>query len=121
MHTDQIIGIISNVKIKDGCDDEYHRLLLDLIALHSTRETDCIDITVHRSVDDPTRIMLYERWRIPRDRFLAEQMTKPFIQEFTDLTRDMLAGEDDVTYWSATDLVASGARIGLAGTLRQSG
>ena len=115
MHRDQIIGIISTAKVKAGRDDEYYRAILDLITDHSTREPDCIDIIVHRDVDDPTRIMLYERWRISRDRFLPEQMTKSFIKEFTERTRELVIVDELVTYWSATDLVAGGERFALAG------
>lgn len=60
------------MKVRDGRDEEYYRQLLELIADHSTREPDCIDIFVHRGADDPTQIMLYERWRIPSERFVPE-------------------------------------------------
>lgn len=116
MDNDQFIGIVATIKIKDGRDDEYVHLLLELITDHSTREPDCIDIIVHRDVDDPTRILLYERWRIPHDRFVPEQMSKSFIKDFTDRTREMVEDDDLVTYWNATDLVARGERTQLAGS-----
>jgi len=115
MRTDHILGIISTVQVKTGREDEYYRAIVELIEHHSTREPDCIDIIVHRGVDDPTRIMLYERWRIPRDRFVPEQMTKRFIAEFTERTRDLVVADEEVTYWSATDQVAGGKRSPLAG------
>ena len=119
MQVDQMIGIVSTVTVKAGRDDEYYQVVIDLIKDHSTQEPDCIDIIVHRGVDDPTRIMLYERWRIPRDRFVPEQMSKSFIVQFTERTRDMVVAEEEITFWSATDLVTGGMRTALPGRLEQ--
>ena len=115
MHRDQVIGIISTVKVREPFVEEYHRLLIDLIADHSTREPDCIDITVHRGSDDPARIMLFERWRVPSARFVAEQMSKRFIRDFTSATRHMVEADEEVTYWNATEVVARGERTELPG------
>ena len=115
MHTDQGLGLISTVKVKAEGVDEYIRTLMTLMEQHSTREPDCIDITVHRGADDPTLVMLYERWRIPPGRFVREQMTKAFIADFTRRTRHLVSADEDVTYWLATEVVAEGRRTALAG------
>jgi quinol monooxygenase YgiN len=115
MHKDQVLGILSTVQVKAGREDDYHQALMNLIRDHSTREPDCIDIVVHRRVDDPTQIMLYERWRITRERFVSEQMSKPFIKDFTERTRKMVVADEEVTYWSSIDLVAEGEHFTLAG------
>ncbi len=116
MDSDQVIGIISTVTVKPGHEEEYYRMLVDLIRDHSTKEPDCIDITVHRGADDPAQIMLYERWRIPRERFVPEQMSKGFIKRFTEDTRHMVVADEEVTYWNASEIVANGERIGLTGS-----
>ena len=88
MNADQVIGIVSTVRSRMSTTTTI-TALLELIADHSTREPDCIDIFVHRGATIRPKSCVRTLADIERP-FVPEQMSKRFIAEFTERTRAMV-------------------------------
>lgn len=60
------ISIVARVKAKPGIEDEVFATLKSLIE-PTRREEGCISYVLHRSLDDPTLFIFYEKWRSRQD------------------------------------------------------
>lgn len=74
--------------------------LTELINTVVREERDCLGITMHQDLDDPTRIVLIERWT-SRAAYTGPHMNTPHIQQFIAQAGERLAGPPTITFWSA--------------------
>jgi quinol monooxygenase YgiN len=75
------VVVVATLKAKPGREDEVEAALAG-IAVPSHEEPGCIRYALHRGVDDPTRIVLVERWASRQD--LDEHFTHPYTQNLPD-------------------------------------
>jgi quinol monooxygenase YgiN len=55
-------ALVVDVKTKPGLEQEYERLMLEVVERQTTEST-FVGTTVHRDPDDPTHFVIYEVWR----------------------------------------------------------
>lgn len=76
-NSDDTITVIPRLKFKAGGLDAALPALNTLIDKMS-KEPAFVECYLHRDLDDPDVLVIYETWRTTRDSFGAEEMTRPY-------------------------------------------
>ena len=72
--------------------------LTKLITTVRELEPLCSEINLHIDENDPTRIMLYERWQ-DRESYFGEHMQTPHLTAFRERATEFFAGPPEITVW----------------------
>ncbi|MGY4785376.1 putative quinol monooxygenase [Rhodococcus opacus] len=73
--------ILARLKLKEGCKNEYLRLLQPV--LHGVaQEPRCVTVIVHDNPKDPREVVLYEIWNCSVDEFHRVELLKPYRAEY---------------------------------------
>jgi quinol monooxygenase YgiN len=82
--------VVARYVVKEGREDSVVRLMRSN-AEASRQEPDCLEFSVYQDIDDPRRILLYERYtdeeafqahrRTPHFRDLVEAQVAPLLEE----------------------------------------
>ena len=95
--------VVAQYVVKEGQEDTVVRLMRSN-AEASRNEPDCLEFSVYQQVDDPRRILLYERYA-DEDAFQAHRQTP----HFRDLVEAQVAPLLEERIWSRlTEAPASG-------------
>lgn len=69
-----------------------------LVASVLAAESECLGIELLQDADNPTRVMLVERWP-SKEHFLGPHMQQPHIQSFIQRAGAFLAGPPEISFW----------------------
>jgi ADP-ribose pyrophosphatase YjhB (NUDIX family)/quinol monooxygenase YgiN len=86
-------------RAKPGKEAQAAREIAALIATVQREEPDCLGITMLRSADDPTRILLHERWT-SRQAYFGPHMQTPHIRAFIAAAPAFVAGPPEISVWT---------------------
>ena len=101
------VAVLIHYRAKPGMADVAARELSALIATVASQEAACLSINLHRSLEDPASLMLYERW-IDKESYLGEHMRTPHILSFIENAGGFLAGPPEISIWEALSEVVGG-------------
>ncbi len=87
------ITVVARFKTKPGKDKELERALRDVVA-PTHDEAGCIQYVLHRSTDDPTSIMMFERWTSRQA--LDEHLATPHIRRLFGIIPALVASPPEV-------------------------
>lgn len=77
------VVVVATMKAKPGKETEVEQALRGLVA-PTHAEPGCLRYALHRAFDDPTRLVLIERWKTRED--LDKHFTSPHMQQLPDPT-----------------------------------
>lgn len=92
-----IVALCARLRPKPGKKDEYLRHL-EIELQEVRKDPNLIALFVHEGQDGHGRIMLYEIWRGTKERFYAEEMTKPYRAAYMK-AMDELIDDVEVDWW----------------------
>ncbi len=72
--------------------------LTNLIKTVRELEPLCSEINLHIDENDPTRILLYERW-LDRESYFGDHMRTSHLLSFRERAAEFLAGPPEITVW----------------------
>ena len=75
------VVVVATMKAKAGKEREVEQALRGLVE-PTHAEPGCVRYALHRALDDPTRLVLVERWRTRED--LDEHFTQPHMRDLPD-------------------------------------
>ena len=75
--------LVLHYKLKPGASQQFRKLLKDVLE-ECIKEPAFLTYTLHSYRDRPDEVMLYELWAGIRERFLQEEMNKPYRRPFTE-------------------------------------
>ena len=101
------VAVLIHYRAKPGMADMAAQELSALIATVASEEPACVSINLHRDLDDPASLMLYERW-IDKDSYLGEHMRTPHILSFIERAGGFLAGPPEISIWESLSEVVGG-------------
>lgn len=93
---DKKVTVLANIKAKPGMEDKVREAVMNLV-VPTRKEAGCINYDLHVSIDDKSRLMLYENWRSKKD--LDEHLAMPYLQDFIGKSDDLLAEPLEVILW----------------------
>lgn len=82
--------------IQQGKDD-----LLELAREVRKVEPDCLAIELAQDLDDPTKIMMIEKWS-SREAYEGSHMQSPHVQAFIENSAKYFIGPPDISYCNST-------------------
>jgi quinol monooxygenase YgiN len=94
--TERNIAVVAQIRAKDGMEETLKQELESLIS-PTRSEKGCIKYELHRSVEDKSLYMFYERWASKKD--LDEHMHKPHMKAHMKKAGDLFAGPPKITLW----------------------
>jgi quinol monooxygenase YgiN len=74
--------------------------LAKLIEIVAAEERDCLSIVLHRNPDDPSSLMLYERWT-DSAAYLGEHIQTPHILSFMERAPEFFDGPPQISIWES--------------------
>jgi quinol monooxygenase YgiN len=89
--------VLVRLKTKDGQADEFKRELQELLP-RIRQESACIEIVGHQDPEDPTRFMLFERWRSEAT-FTEFESGRGYLQDYLARVGDLWAEPRDLSVW----------------------
>ena len=101
------VAVLIHYRAKPGKAEMAAQELSALIATVASEEPACISINLHRNLDDPASLMLYERW-IDKDSYLGEHMRTPHILSFIERAGGFLTGPPEISIWESLSEVVGG-------------
>jgi quinol monooxygenase YgiN len=90
--------VLIHYRAKPGAEEAALRELSALVATVVSTEPACHGIEVSRDLDDPARILLYEKWA-DKESYVGEHMRTPHIQSFIRRAGGLFVGPPDITFW----------------------
>jgi quinol monooxygenase YgiN len=100
MSKDSVMVLI-HYRTQPGREEVGVRELASLIATVTAEESACAGITMFQDVDDPARILLYERWT-SRAAYTGPHMQTAHIQAFIKKAPSFMEGPPGITFWQLT-------------------
>lgn len=91
------VVVLIEYRALPGRETLAQRELSALVAIVVEKEPDCGGIEILRDKEDPTRLVLYERWS-SRDAYTGPHMRTPYILEFISKAPDFMAGPPSITF-----------------------
>jgi len=79
--------------------DHARSAIAALVATVLAQEPECGGIELLHHADDPTRLLLIERWP-SREHFLGPHTQQPHIQAFIQSAGAFLAGPPELAFWN---------------------
>ena len=79
--------------------DQGRREIAGLVATVVQEETDCLGIDVTQNLEDPSKIVLIERWS-SREAYEGPHMQTAHIRSFMSRAMAFLAGPPDISFWN---------------------
>jgi len=98
MNSEHVIVQI-HYRAQPGREAQAAREIATLIAIVQREEPDCLGITMLHSADDPTRILLHERWT-SREAYFGPHMQTPHIRAFIAAAPAFVAGPPEISVWT---------------------
>ena len=102
------VAVLIHYRAKPEMADVAARELSALITTVASEEKACISINLHRDSEDPSSLMLYERW-VDKESYLGEHMRTPHILSFIEKAGGFLVGPPEISMWESLSEV-EGAR-----------
>ncbi len=99
MSNSDTITVVPRLKFKSGGLDEIMPALNVLLDKMS-KEPNFVECYLHRDLDDPDVLVIYETWATTRESFGAEEMTRPYRGDYQAAIGDSLESVDMM--WLAT-------------------
>jgi quinol monooxygenase YgiN len=98
------VVVVIHYQARPGMGPVAERELAALIAEVVAKEPDCASIRVHRDLDDPDRLLLYEVWT-SREAYSGPHLETPHILAFRARAQRFVVGPPTITYWRETGVV----------------
>ena len=96
------VVVLIEYRALPGRENVAQRELSALVATVVEKEPDCGGIEVLRDKDDPTRLVLYERWS-SREAYTGPHMRTPHILEFISKAGEFVAGPPSISFLDPVD------------------
>ena len=98
------VVVLIHYRAKPGMADVAAQELSTLIAIVVSEEAACLSISLHRDLDEPTSLMLYEHWA-DKESYLGEHMRTPHLLSFIEKAGKFLIGPPEISFWEPLDEV----------------
>jgi quinol monooxygenase YgiN len=95
------VAVTVTYRTQPGKEALAHRELSELIAIVQDREPACLGITLLRHHDDPTQVLLLERWASKAD-YEGDHMQTEHLSAFIGRAPGFLAGPPAIAIWSSS-------------------
>jgi quinol monooxygenase YgiN len=95
------VTVTVTYRTQPGKEALAHRELSELIAIVQDREPACLGITLLRHHDDPTQVLLLERWASKAD-YEGDHMQTEHLRAFIGRAPGFLAGPPAIAIWSSS-------------------
>jgi quinol monooxygenase YgiN len=92
------VAVVIHYRTKPDTAAEAANELAKLIATVRELEPLCSEINLHIDENDPTRILLYERWA-NRDAYFGDHMQTPHLTAFREHAAEFFAGPPEISVW----------------------
>jgi quinol monooxygenase YgiN len=90
--------VIIEFQTQEGQEAVARRELTALVEEVVAKEPDCHGIEFHVGQDDPSQILLYERWT-SKEAYTGPHMETPYIRAFRDRAAAFMSGPPAITFW----------------------
>lgn len=101
----EAVIVLIQYRARPGRAEAARAALTALVATVVAREPDCHGITMLDNADDPSRLLLYERWK-DREAYLGPHMKTPHLLEFMAQAGEHFVGPPEITYWTLVGAAA---------------
>lgn len=88
------VSVVARVKAKSGMEDRLAEEMEPLVE-GSRSDEGCINYDLHRGIEDPSTLVIYENWISGRK--LDEHLEQPHVQEFIGKLDELADGEIEIT------------------------
>jgi len=97
MSTEPFVVIVT-MHLKQGVEEEFHGSLEPVLDKMRQEKT-FVNTVVHTSVDDKSKVMLYETW-LDYDDFIKNQITRPYREEYWKKLEVLLEGPPERAFFT---------------------